>query len=293
MSEPPWTSEEIGEWLLTLRLPQYVSCFQEGGYKSLGDCKDLTEERLMQLKILPTGHRRRILRSLEALGVQQQQQQSGEEEDAEGGLENGRRRRKPALYPRHIFLQDKKRGTSCQVRQQRDWTDLQGSQTLPAGVALRTHVEAEEENRSARPPQPAPRHPADTQTSHPGLIPPSMSSGSSSSGSSGGSSSIESLSVSEMPSDWDVSPEEPSLSSTDSLPHPAEAPQSSGGFSGEMVENVIYEAQTSFKIPDGARLTRSYRLRHRPVPELPDQNHPAPFHDRYSKLNIDLEVCSC
>lgn len=275
MADPPWTSEEIGEWLLTLRLPQYASCFQEGGYKSLGDCRDLTEERLMQLKILPTGHRRRILRSLEALGVQQQPQ-SGGEEDAQGGLENGRRRRKPPLYPRHIFLQDKKRGTSCQVRQLRDWTDLQGSQTLPAGVALKTQVEAEDETRSVRLPQPSPRYPANIQTSRPGLIPPSMSSGSSSS--SGSSTSIDSLSVSDMPSDWDVSSEDPSLSSTDSLPHNTEAsqPKTSGGFSGEMVENVIYEAQTSFKIPTGARLTRSYRLRHRPVPEIPDQNLPAP-----------------
>lgn len=269
MSEPSEPSEEIVEWLLNLRLSQYTSCFREGGYGSLEECKNLTDERLLELKILPTGHRRRILRSLEALGVKQQ---SGGEEDEEGAMESGRRRRKPMPHPRHIFLKDKKRGMSCQVRQQKDSWDSEGSQTLPPGVALGTQVEDDSERGYMRPPQPAPRNPLNIQTSISGLmiIPASMSSSSSSSR----SSSSESLSISEMPSDWEVSPEDPTLSSTDSLPSvPAE---DNRGFCGEMVDNVIYEAQPSFKVPEGPRLTRSYRLRHRPVPEIPSQNKPPP-----------------
>lgn len=273
MLEPSEPSEEIVEWLLSLRLSQYTSCFREGGYKSLEDCKNLTDERLLELKILPTGHRRRILRSLEALGVKQQ---SGGEEDEEGGTESGRRRRKPVPHPRHIFLKDKKRGTSCQVRQQKDSWDLEGSQTLPPGVALGTQVEDDSEHGYMRPPQPAPRNPLNIQTSNSGpmIIPASMSSCSSSS--SGRSSSSESLSISEMPSDWEVSPEDPTFSSADSFPYLAEAPHSGP----EMVDNVIYEAQPSFKGPAGLRLTRSYKLRHRPVPEIPNQNKPAPPHER-------------
>uniref|UniRef100_A0A671W2S8 ArfGAP with RhoGAP domain, ankyrin repeat and PH domain 2 n=1 Tax=Sparus aurata TaxID=8175 RepID=A0A671W2S8_SPAAU len=239
MSEPPDPSQEITEWLSSLRLSQYTSCFQQGGYEALEHCKDLTDERLLLLRVFPTGHRRRILRSLEALGVKQQ---SDEE---------------------HIFLKDKKRGTSCQQHQSKEKRDFEGSQTLPPGAGLGTENEDVPESGYLRPPQPAPRNPRNIQTSIPqhNFIPPSMTSSS--------SSSSESLSISEMPSDWEISSEDPSLSSTDSIPCPAT--DDNGGFSGEMVENSIYEAQPRFKVPGVPRLTRSYRLRHRPVPEIPTQ----------------------
>ncbi|KAF7659895.1 hypothetical protein LDENG_00291330 [Lucifuga dentata] len=38
-----------------------------------------------------------------------------------------------------------------------------------------------------------------------------------------------------------------------------------------MVENSIYGRHPTFKVPKGLRPTRSYRLRHRPVPEIPNQ----------------------
>ncbi|XP_070785719.1 arf-GAP with Rho-GAP domain, ANK repeat and PH domain-containing protein 2 [Enoplosus armatus] len=276
MLEPPEPTQEIVEWLSTLRLSQYTSCFQQGGYQALEDCKDLTDEHLLELKVLPTGHRRRILRSLEALGVKQQS--GGEEEDEEEeGIENGRRR-KPVPHPRHIFLKDKKRGTSCHHSQPKESTeyDMEGRQTLPPGVGLGTETEDVPESRYLRPPQPTPRNPQNIQTSmsEHTYIPPSMSSCSSSSSS---SSSCESFSISEMPSDWE-------MSSTESIPCPAEVLHSAltedhGGFCGEMVENSIYEAQSSFKVPGGPRFTRSYRLRHRPVPKIPNQTM-LPLQDR-------------
>lgn len=268
MSEPPDPSQEITEWLSSLRLSQYTSCFQQGGYEALEHCKDLTDERLLLLRVFPTGHRRRILRSLEALGVKQQ---SNEEQDEEGGVENRRRGRKPVPHPRHIFLKDKKRGTSCQQHQSKEKRDFEGSQTLPPGAGLGTENEDVPESGYLRPPQPAPRNPRNIQTSIPqhNFIPPSMTSSS--------SSSSESLSISEMPSDWEISSEDPSLSSTDSIPCPAT--DDNGGFSGEMVENSIYEAQPRFKVPGVPRLTRSYRLRHRPVPEIPTQTI-LPLQDR-------------
>uniref|UniRef100_A0A8D3C480 Arf-GAP with Rho-GAP domain, ANK repeat and PH domain-containing protein 2 n=1 Tax=Scophthalmus maximus TaxID=52904 RepID=A0A8D3C480_SCOMX len=284
MLEPLEPGQEIVEWLSTLRLSQYTSCFLQGGYQTLEDCKDLTEEGLFELKVLPTGHRRRMLRSLEALGLKPLS--GGEEEDdgEEGGEGNGRRRRRPVPYPRRIFLQDKKRGNSCQHQQHKDRRDdaLEGSQTLPPGAGLGT----ETEDRYLCPPQPAPRHPQNIQTSGSAhaCIPPSVSSsssggssGSSSSGSSS-SSSGESLCISEMPSDWEISSEDPSPSSTDVAPCPAgTVTEDSGRFLGEMVENIIYEAQPTFKISAAPRPTRSYRLRHRPVPEIPTI---LPFQDR-------------
>nr|XP_046237529.1 arf-GAP with Rho-GAP domain, ANK repeat and PH domain-containing protein 2 isoform X2 [Scatophagus argus] len=276
MLEPPQPSQEIVEWLLTLRLSQYTSCLQQGGYEVLEDCKDLTDERLLELKVFPTGHRRRILRSLEALGVKPQ---SGGEEDEEEGETNGTSRKKPVLHPRHIFLKDKKRGTSYQHHQpkHRREYDWDGSQTLPPGAGLGPEVEDVPE-RNVCLPQPAPRNPQNIRTSIPEhtWIPVSVSSCS--------SSSSESLSIYEVPSDWEVSSEAPSLSCIDSIPSSTEVQYSplaedSGGFCGEMVENSIYEAQSSVMVPAGPRLTRSYRLRHRPVPEIPNQNI-LPLQDR-------------
>ncbi|XP_031145759.1 arf-GAP with Rho-GAP domain, ANK repeat and PH domain-containing protein 2 [Sander lucioperca] len=277
MLEPSEPSQKIVEWLSTLHLSQYTPCFQKRGYQVLEDCKDLTDELLLEFNVLPTGHRRRILRSLEALGVKRP---SGGEEDEEeeGGVENRRCRRKPALYPRYIFLKDKKRGTSCQHQQPKETREyeLEGSQTLPPGAGLGREISDVPESRYFRLPQPAPRNPQNIQTSLPKhtFVPASVSSRSGSSSSS--SSSSESLSISEMPSDWEISSEDPSLSSTDSFPcmaevHPPTLTEGNCGFQGDMVENSIYEAQGSFTVPVGPWLTRSYRLRHRPVPEIPNQ----------------------
>ncbi|KAM6908958.1 arf-GAP with Rho-GAP domain, ANK repeat and PH domain-containing protein 2 [Xenentodon cancila] len=272
MLEPPDLSLEIVEWLSSLRLSQYTSCFRQGGYQAVGDCKDLTDERLLELKVLPTGHRRRILRSLEALGVNQQ---SGkDEEDTQGDLESKEGQRLPVPLPRNVYLKDRKRGTSCQHQQPKETRNLGGSHTLPAGAGLGL------ENLSDTPylfvPKPVPRDPRNIQTSGgaQSSVPPSLHSSSSS------SSSSESLSSSETPSDWEVSLDS-NINSVpcaagDPVPAPTEA---SGGFHIEMVDNLIYEARSSYMVPAAPRPTRSFRLRHRPVPEIPNQI-PLPLQDR-------------
>lgn len=260
MLEPPEPIYELVEWLSALRLSQYTSCFQLGGYRTLEDCRFLTDERLLELHVFPTGHRRRILCSLEALGLK-----SGDgDEEREGEEVNGIRGQKPVPFPRYVFSKDKKRGTSCQLHQSKERKEchFEGSRTLPPGAGMGIETEDIPASGYLRPPQPAPRNPQNIQTNiseHPCYIPPSVSSSSSSS---------ESLSVSEMPSDWETSSEYPSLLSADAVPCPAE---DVGGFHGEMVENSIYEVQPPSL---GPRLSRSYRLRHRPVPEIPNLTIP-------------------
>lgn len=277
MLEPPECSQEIVDWLSTLRLSQYISCFQEGGYCTLEDCEDLTDESLLELKVLPTGHRRRILRSLEAFGVKQQ---SGEEDNNEEGEESRKGRRMPVPHQRRIFLKDKKRGTSCQHHQSKQSREyyLEGSQTLPPGAGLASEAENFTQTRDIVLPQPAPRNPRNIQKSGAAHIPASMRSISSSS---------ESLSTSEIPSDWEISSEGPSVSSTDSVPCPAEVPlptEDQAGFHCAMVENSIYDVQPySLKGPAGPRPTRSYKLRHRPVPEIPNLAT-VPLPDRYCSV---------
>uniref|UniRef100_A0A3P8UQD4 ArfGAP with RhoGAP domain, ankyrin repeat and PH domain 2 n=1 Tax=Cynoglossus semilaevis TaxID=244447 RepID=A0A3P8UQD4_CYNSE len=243
--EPPESTEpgqQIVDWLSTLRLSQYIPYFQQKGYHVLEDCKDLTDEQLLELRVFPTGHRRRILRSLEALGVG-----------------------KPVPYPRKIFLKDRKRGTSSQHSKPKEIFECNsGSQTLPPGAGLGSVTEG----TNLCPPQPAPRNPKNTQTSESldGWIPPSVSS----------SSSTESLDMTAMPPDWEITPEEQLLPSVDSASCSADNFHQPGTdihrvFTGEMVENSIYETQPVVSSSPGPRLTRSYRLRHRPVPEIPVQ----------------------
>ncbi|XP_067379431.1 arf-GAP with Rho-GAP domain, ANK repeat and PH domain-containing protein 2 isoform X3 [Channa argus] len=274
MLQPLEPSQDIVEWLSTLRLCQYTSCFQQGGYHALDDCKNLTEEHLLKLQVLPTGHRRRILRSLEALGVKPQ---SGRDDENNEGLDDGGNQRKPVPYPRNIFLKDKKRGTSYQHHQLKERRDygLEGSHTLPPGAGLGPESGDIPVSRPPRPPQPAPRNPQNIQTtvSEHTFIPPTVSSSSSSS-----SSDSESLSISEIPSDWEIS-EHTSHGRTNTVPGPAEIPYPAEtddheDFQVEMVENSIYEAQPSYKDATRPRLSRSYRLRHRPVPDIPSQAIP-------------------
>lgn len=266
MLEPRESIQEVVEWLLSLRLSQYTSSFLGAGYRTVEDCRELTEERLLELKILPTGHRRRLLRSLEALGVKQLSGGEGEEDEDEEDEEAGDRAPcgRPVPYPRNIFLKDRKRGLSYQHPQLKESKAQEKSHSLPPGSGL-VRAKDDPQTGCVRPPQPAPRKPENIQIPDEApSISPSVSCSS--------RSSSESPTFSEMPSDWDLSPEDPPKSSSDSSP----AANDAGGFAGEMVENCIYEAQPRLPAPAGPRPTRSYRLRHRPVPRIPSTSTPLP-----------------
>ncbi|XP_028331041.1 arf-GAP with Rho-GAP domain, ANK repeat and PH domain-containing protein 2 [Gouania willdenowi] len=256
MLEPPEPSPDLADWLSTLRLTQYVFHFHNGGYTCLEDCKGLTEQCLLELKILPTGHRRRILRSLEALGLQPQSEE--EDGDVKEGVESRSSRNK--------LVTQGKRWVSCRHPKPNDRKeyDLGGSQTLPP----RARLGAELEDDYLSNPQTTPRDSQNIQTSitHYSL-PASVHS----------SSISESLSDAETPSDLETSLEDPVVPSISPVLSPAEVllplkSEDNDGFPCEMVENSLYDAISSFKSRAGPRSTRSYRLRHRPVPEIPNQS---------------------
>lgn len=250
MSNPTDPREEILDWLTSLHLPQYADGFHLGGFQCLEDCRGLTENRLLELRVFPTGHRRRILCSLEALRLAVEEQGEGEKEGE---------KRKPLPQPRHIFMTNKKRVTSCQPSERVEQARWEGRQTLHPGVGL--GIEETEENTSTsikgplRPPRPIPRDPRNVRTT--------------SSASNSTSGSCDSLSVSshsgEVPSDCEISSEE-------IRPDHVLSGKNQEVYQGKMVDNVIYEMGPSLKTPaKGPRPTRSYRLRHRPVPGIPDQ----------------------
>lgn len=165
---------------------------------------------------IPTGHRRRILSSLETLMV-----------EVDGSSMKVPVRRKPIPRPRQVFPKDKQRGTSSQHPQ---GSKIQmTSQTVPA----RTIADSER-----------------------------VSSSSSSTSEHGSSESLENFSEEPIPDENDDYPSE----------------LSSVGFQGEMVENEIYEKCSFVNKPSRPRSSRSYKLRHRPVPEIPE--HPfKPLYD--------------
>uniref|UniRef100_A0A8C1ZYH0 ArfGAP with RhoGAP domain, ankyrin repeat and PH domain 2 n=1 Tax=Cyprinus carpio TaxID=7962 RepID=A0A8C1ZYH0_CYPCA len=100
--------QEITLWLTSLHLPQYASSFARAGYRCFKDLRSLTEEKLLEVDNIPTGHRRRILSSLETMMV---------EVDGGKGSMKVPVRRKPIPSPRQVFPKAKKSGISCQHSQ--------------------------------------------------------------------------------------------------------------------------------------------------------------------------------
>ncbi|KAF7248314.1 Arf-GAP with Rho-GAP domain, ANK repeat and PH domain-containing protein 2 [Varanus komodoensis] len=58
---------DIKEFLDGINLGQYAPNFQSSGYNTLQDCAGINNHALQQIGISPTGHRRRILKQLEAV----------------------------------------------------------------------------------------------------------------------------------------------------------------------------------------------------------------------------------
>ncbi|XP_058251060.1 arf-GAP with Rho-GAP domain, ANK repeat and PH domain-containing protein 2 isoform X2 [Hemibagrus wyckioides] len=250
-SSPLDPSNEISLWLSRLHLLQYATSFTQAGYYTLADCRDLTEEKLLQVAHFPTGHRRRILHNLELL--------KAGDCDIEGS-EMGGVKKKPVPFPRTIFLKDGRRVTSSQNLRTNNTGDnnrLTGTQTLPARTCRKTSLQHDPDIISTvSHTLPRTNHKAPLSNSRS----PTMAS------------SNESLSLSShsLPSDWENFFKDLN-SSTLSITQPVSGETDDGcsvGFQGVMVDNDIYES--SQFMDSGPRSTRSYKLRHRPVPEIPE-----------------------
>uniref|UniRef100_A0A672T5S7 ArfGAP with RhoGAP domain, ankyrin repeat and PH domain 2 n=1 Tax=Sinocyclocheilus grahami TaxID=75366 RepID=A0A672T5S7_SINGR len=225
-------AQEITWWLTRLHLPQYASSFARAGYHCFKDLRSLTEEKLYQMDNIPTGHRRRILSSLETLMM-----------EVDGGKVPVRR--KPIPRPRQVFPKAKQRGTSCQYSQ---GSNIQMTrQTLPSGTI------ADSERMAIG--SATLTHTLPSVTCH------TVSSSSGSASEHGSSESLENFSEEPIPDENDDFSSE----------------GASVGFQGEMVENEIYERCTFIKEPSELRSTRSYKLRHRPVPEIPEHPFIPPY----------------
>ncbi|KAG9345431.1 hypothetical protein JZ751_008575 [Albula glossodonta] len=251
MSASTETEEEILSWLSSIHLLQYAACFEKAGYSCLEDCDDLTDEKLLEMRVFPTGHRRRILRSLESL-ERANASETGGQSTVKKSIP------KPVPKPRCIFLKERKRATSCQhlpaCKEVARESDQQGRQTLPVGIGAGSDMRFGKGSPKG----------ASTPRSSPRIMPASASSS---------SDSLTVSSHSEHASDRETSSEDP-------------APLIPPAFQGTMVHNEIYDGgwstnSTPYPQPlprpqPRPRPTRSYKLRHRPVPDIPSQTLPIP-----------------
>ncbi|XP_007496642.1 arf-GAP with Rho-GAP domain, ANK repeat and PH domain-containing protein 2 isoform X1 [Monodelphis domestica] len=67
MSSVSEVNPELRELLTNINLEQYLGCFQQSGYHTLKDCAQINDGILQKIGVLPTGHRRRILKQLEMI----------------------------------------------------------------------------------------------------------------------------------------------------------------------------------------------------------------------------------
>ncbi|XP_009301838.1 arf-GAP with Rho-GAP domain, ANK repeat and PH domain-containing protein 2 isoform X1 [Danio rerio] len=226
-------NQEITMWLTELHLPQYATSFTLAGYHFLKDLRNLNEEKLLEMDNIPTGHRRRILSSLETLMM-----------EVEGSSVKVPVKRKPIPRPRQVLSKDKQKEASTYQHAQAGNVQMT-RQTLPA----RTTAYSGTMNVGS---QTLPR-----------IKCHAASSGSSSTSDNGSSESLENFT------------EDHVTNKSGGLP----ADGAALGFQGEMVENEIYEECLFATVPSEPRSTRSFKLRHRPVPEIPE--HPfIPSYDR-------------
>lgn len=268
--------EEISLWLSRLHLPQYAASFTQAGYHTLADCRGLTEEKLLQVAHFPTGHRRRILHSLEVLVAEGC-------DDVEGS-EMAEEKKKPVLFPRTIFLKEGKRVTSSQNPQTNSTEEnnrLSGTQNVAARTCkekLLEHDPAFISTVSHTLPRTNHKVPLSGPKSASLAI----------------SNESRSPSSYSLPSDW----EDYLKKATPSITQPMSGVKDdicSVGFRGVMVDNDIYESSTF--TASGPRSTRSYKLRHRPVPEIPERTI-IPLHDwyvvaQYTASSSKLSFISC
>ncbi|XP_010210100.1 PREDICTED: arf-GAP with Rho-GAP domain, ANK repeat and PH domain-containing protein 2 [Tinamus guttatus] len=64
---------DIEEFLVNINLGQYLSNFKEHGYNMVTDCVGMSNSVLQQMGVLPTGHRRRILKQLDTTFLKMQE----------------------------------------------------------------------------------------------------------------------------------------------------------------------------------------------------------------------------
>lgn len=278
---------DMKEFLVGINLGQYLPNFQDFGYNNLQDCVGINNGVLQKIGISPTGHRRRILKQLETMFTKRQEKSGSVESQKTGDTENlgnscswthcdgsdlhilnSSKARMKSWTSREwtkmdfgddCIYEENSRLTDCESQEDKgnisldlDFLSCQNMSTadnLVMGNVLKnvTPEKIPWAENSLEKGQPAAGHPhldcALEETSSP---------------SSAFSSSELKFGEDEQLTVWQLQ------NSPESLPVSPFIE-----FKGEMVDNDLYNRCAPNQTKTTPRPTRSFILRHRPVPEIP------------------------
>ncbi|ETE61046.1 Arf-GAP with Rho-GAP domain, ANK repeat and PH domain-containing protein 2, partial [Ophiophagus hannah] len=283
---------DIGAFLIGINLGQYLLNFRDFGYHTLQECMGINDSVLQHIGISPTGHRRRILKHLEATFTKMPETSTSsqscspkhlldpKQKEAGGGISGGHtneacisnRERNPHNTT-HVLL-----GNRASPVLDVDSLDMFGPNLLadPTTVPQKSLKNVTSEKKPfmdddyLKKGEPESLDVQLNATPKDGFLSSAFS--------------PAEKKTSEM--------EHPRLSGLGSLlDNPQETPFFE--FKGEMVENDLYCTQSPSRV--GARPTRSFMLRHRPVPEIPGVSSEATsnssLHERRSTNGLSIH-CS-
>ncbi|XP_070613204.1 arf-GAP with Rho-GAP domain, ANK repeat and PH domain-containing protein 2 isoform X1 [Erythrolamprus reginae] len=257
------TDQDIGDFLVSINLGQYLLNFRDFGYHTLQECVGINDSVLQHIGISPTGHRRRILKHLESTFIKTlETSTSGQScspkhhldpkhNEAGGGPSDGQtdvsQRERNSHYTTQVLLGD---------RASPVW-DPDSSHTFPPSLlADLTMVPRNSLKNTTSETKPCTDDDS-LKKSDPETLEVHINA----------SPKDGSLSSAFSPAEKKTSEVEgPLLSGLGSVPDDLQE-RPFFEFKGEMVENDLYCTQSPSRA--GTRPTRSFMLRHRPVPEIP------------------------
>ncbi|NWI16587.1 ARAP2 protein, partial [Crypturellus soui] len=300
---------DIEEFLVNINLGQYLPNFKEHGYNIVTDCVGMNNSVLQQMGVLPTGHRRRILKQLDTAfskmqekylfsenlkledlkGLEEKQCSSSDQESSISNL-NIDGATKTSLISATLSVQPankthvgkgKLKLAEQNLSEGKDdnFTDLefsslyQNSNSILKAINLSRSIEMNAQPDASV--EEAAAYQADehldghSAVSHP---PPSFAY------------SCETKSSENK---------QPMFADEDNLSD-SEPNSPFFQFKGEMIDNDLYDSCAQSCTKAVPRTSRSFILRHRPVPEIPDSSKVETLSSSLQKRrNVDLLNIAC
>ncbi|XP_062991515.1 arf-GAP with Rho-GAP domain, ANK repeat and PH domain-containing protein 2 [Elgaria multicarinata webbii] len=281
---------DIKEFLDGINLGQYVPNFQDFGYNTLQDCAGINNRVLQQIGISPTGHRRRILKQLEAKFAKMLEKSAfAESQKMEGAEELGNSRSHGLCHSSNTHLLNPNEVEATKLASG-EWTNTaSGKNCMCVGNQGLSDHESLEVVSSVLGSSNSTCQDLNSSTeiaAVPGNTPKNvMSEKISCMDNLHDKGQLEAVSFQAC-----VAAKETSLSPSSAssemkssqdeslmLASLADSPPKSPfiEFKGEMVDNDLYRTGGQSPTKAASRTTRSFMLRHRPVPEIPGSSMPA------------------
>ncbi|XP_070805035.1 arf-GAP with Rho-GAP domain, ANK repeat and PH domain-containing protein 2 [Pituophis catenifer annectens] len=287
------TDPDIGAFLVSINLGQYLLNFRNSGYHTLQECVGINDSVLQHIGISPTGHRRRILKHLEATFTKMPETAASgqscspkhlldpKRKETGGRPPDGQQTHAACIsncernphYTTHVLL-----GNRASPVLDLDSSDTFGPNLLadPTAVPRNSMKNVTSEKKPCT-------DDASLKKGDPEALEVQLNA----------APKDGSLSSAFSPTETKTSEvEDQLLSGLGSLLGDLQEP-SFFEFKGEMVENDLYCTQSPSRV--GTRPTRSFMLRHRPVPEIPgvssETTSNSSLHERRSANGLSIH-CS-